>query len=905
MRITNKFNGYSADNRRLYFLDMGGGGGGGGGTTTATTYSSNVPEYAKQPFMEMIGKAEALTQAPYQAYTGERVAQFSPLQQQAYGAAAGQQVAGQLAPATGLAMGAGLGGLSQQSFIQPGTAGAYMSPFMEQALMPQITAAQKQSRLAGQQQAAEAVGRGAFGGTRDAIMRAEREKSLMGQIGDIRAKGYQTAFEQAQNQFNQEQAQRLQGLQLAGQAAGTLGTLGQQQFGQQMGITEQQSQLGAQQRQAMQDILNQRYSDFQAQRDYPYQQIGFMSDLLRGAGGSTRTVYPGASPLQTMAGLGTAAYGLSGMGKMFGAAEGGEVPYASGGITGLLSDQQLAQQAQKPQTPMMGMAAQQEMAERSALRAASAPQEKREYTEEELIAMYKQAIQSGDVELAQNIAAALEEKRTAEESGIAALPVEEGEYADGGIIGFQSGGQARTSGQRMLRNIRDFSEEVSEDPYSYVPWDITGSLRGATDMIGRGVEAVRGIKAGPEVSYQADPNTPSIYAPREEWARYRGQQTEEKQQAARAEQPPVTAGARPDDPSMLAQRYPAPAAVKGDVVTGVGAPKVRGNVTTGIGVPASQSVAFKDGVSPAERYRQELVAAGFDPSAVKVEQRNALAELNAARRAQAQKGLTDYEKMVEGLGTYGKEQEARAKQGLEALAGEQEQAKYMGFLQAGLSILGADPSRGALAAIAQGGIAGLGKYQGDMKELKKNRSELLNKLDRIDEMRRKEAFATGETKLRYQDAINKAEVDAAKDTQTMLQGFGNIDFGVAQGITKAIQHERDQQRADDRAARSEAAALQRTKMQIEATKERIKDKSVAGLSQMRMILTKSIRDLTEKQESGIPLEDDEKELLRQSQADLRQVLSALATRSNVPLATPAAGGKVAGTPQLPAGYKPD
>jgi hypothetical protein len=321
MRIPSKFEGYSRDGIRLAHIDFGGGGGGGGGNTTATTYSSNVPEYAKQPFMEMIGKAEALTQAPYQAYTGERVAQFSPLQQQAYNAAGQQQVAGQLAPASNLALGAGLGGLAQQTFRAPGTAMSYMSPFMENALAPQINAAQRQSRMAGQQQAAEAVGRGAFGGTRDALMRAEREKNLMGQIGDIRAKGYQTAFEQAQNQFNQEQAQRFQGLGLAGQAAGTLGQLGQQQFGQQMGITEQQAQLGGQQRQAVQDILNQRYSDFQAQRDYPYQQIGFLSDLLRGAGGSTRTVYPGASPVSQLAGLGGAMYAGS---KLF--AKGGEVP---------------------------------------------------------------------------------------------------------------------------------------------------------------------------------------------------------------------------------------------------------------------------------------------------------------------------------------------------------------------------------------------------------------------------------------------------------------------------------------------------------------------------------------------------------------------------------------------------
>ena len=63
------------------------GGGGGGGTTTSTQYTSNLPEYAKPYFEDVMGRAQSASLTPYQQYTGERVAGFSPTQ------AAGQQLA--------------------------------------------------------------------------------------------------------------------------------------------------------------------------------------------------------------------------------------------------------------------------------------------------------------------------------------------------------------------------------------------------------------------------------------------------------------------------------------------------------------------------------------------------------------------------------------------------------------------------------------------------------------------------------------------------------------------------------------------------------------------------------------------------------------------------------------------
>ena len=60
--------------------------------------------------------------------------------------------------------------------------------------------------------------------------------------------------------------------------------------------------------------MDQDYGDFQRQQQYDYQQLGFMSDLLRGApmGNMTTSLYSAPpSALSTAAGLATPGYGLS------------------------------------------------------------------------------------------------------------------------------------------------------------------------------------------------------------------------------------------------------------------------------------------------------------------------------------------------------------------------------------------------------------------------------------------------------------------------------------------------------------------------------------------------------------------------------------------------------------------
>jgi len=133
--------------------------------------------------------------------------------------------------------------VATKSFTDRSTAESYMSPYMQRVVDAQQQEAQRESDIAGQAQQAQAARSGAFGGSRDSIMRAEAARNLATQKGNIQAQGLQSAFQQAQQQFNAEQGIGLQG-QVANQQAGL--TVGQQNLGAQLGIQQLGTQTGTQ-----------------------------------------------------------------------------------------------------------------------------------------------------------------------------------------------------------------------------------------------------------------------------------------------------------------------------------------------------------------------------------------------------------------------------------------------------------------------------------------------------------------------------------------------------------------------------------------------------------------------------------------------------------------------------------
>jgi len=310
--------------------------------------TTTIPDYAKPYVEELLGSAQGLTdinQNPYMQYMGDRVAQFTPLQQQSYENAGLMQTAPQLQDASAMAGQAGLGALNTQYTFDPYKAQQftgqavqdYMNPYMQNVVERQQQDAQRQAQIAGQAQQAQAARSGAFGGSGDYLMRSQAAGNLARQKGDIQAQGLNNAYTQAMNQFNTSQGQNqaaaqlnaqqqqfgaglgLQGLQTANQAASNLANIGQTQYGQNMGILGMQNQFGGQQQQQVQNVLNNQYGDFLSAQNHPYKQLGFMSDMLRGLPltQQSQSMYGQApSMVQQVAGLGIT-------GKALGAFAGG------------------------------------------------------------------------------------------------------------------------------------------------------------------------------------------------------------------------------------------------------------------------------------------------------------------------------------------------------------------------------------------------------------------------------------------------------------------------------------------------------------------------------------------------------------------------------------------------------
>lgn len=310
--------------------------GGGGSNTGGGTSVTDLPEWARGYAKDTLAKGAALTdinQNKYQTYGGDRTAGFSPLQTKAMQGAADMQT-------------------GPEAF-QKGVTG-YMNPYIEQALKPQIAEANRGYDVSGQKQAGQATQAGAFGGGRDSIMRAENERNRNMGIQNIVGQGYNTAFNNAQNQYNTG-------------------------FNQNIMTNQLQNQYGAMQQNQAQKGLDIGYQDFQNQQNYPYKQIGFMSDLLRGmpmGQSTTKSMYePTPGVAQQVGAAGAGAYGLS---KLM--ADGG-MAYADGGsvdspdnvaaIVHTLSDEDLqkamqAAQARGDQEQLM--AVQNEMGMRASLK---------------------------------------------------------------------------------------------------------------------------------------------------------------------------------------------------------------------------------------------------------------------------------------------------------------------------------------------------------------------------------------------------------------------------------------------------------------------------------------------------------------------------------------------------------
>jgi len=255
---------------------------------------------------------------------------------------------------------AGIGGIKGAAgAYDPTRAKAFMNPYQQGVTQEALKEMRRQADIGTQKQAAAAVQAGAFGGTREGVQRAEYERGvqdLMSQrIMQDYANNYQQAQAASQQAFENQQARQLAGGQALGQAgmqyadlgkgigaltasqvegdiakSQALGTLGAQMggLGTQYGALGQATQqlgaadagllagLGGLERQVAQAQLDAMRQTQVQEAMQPFQRLGFVSDIYRGAPTTqmalTAESAPSASPMQTAVGLGVGSLATAG-----------------------------------------------------------------------------------------------------------------------------------------------------------------------------------------------------------------------------------------------------------------------------------------------------------------------------------------------------------------------------------------------------------------------------------------------------------------------------------------------------------------------------------------------------------------------------------------------------------------
>jgi len=221
-----------------------------------TGTESSLSNWAGDYVTNMLGKGQALSETPYQAYTGPLTAGASGLQNQAF-----QGVAGLTLPTN-------MGAFTPQSFTAQGTAQQYMNPYIQASLDPQLNEARRQAEISRLGDAARLSKAGAYGGSRQAIMESELNRNLMQKQADITGIGYNTAYDKAAQQFNIEQGRGLEAQTAANQYG--LSALGRQ------------ADLGAVQRGIEGEGIAADYGQFKEERDFPFKQVQYQQSLLQG-----------------------------------------------------------------------------------------------------------------------------------------------------------------------------------------------------------------------------------------------------------------------------------------------------------------------------------------------------------------------------------------------------------------------------------------------------------------------------------------------------------------------------------------------------------------------------------------------------------------------------------------------
>lgn len=288
-----------------------------------TTTSTAPPPEVMAAYRRLLERAEPLADTPYQEYTGDRIADFTPDQLQAF---------------QGVRDAQGLARPYIDQATQYATMGAdpisgaaianYQNPYQQQVIDATMADFNAQNARQLSEVRGNAAARGALGGNRVAVAEAlaseQQNRTQAPILANLRSQGWQSALGAAQADRN-----------AAAQAAYTFGNLGNQSLSTSLTGANALYGMGSQQQALDQAGLNVPYEYFQERRAYPFQTTSWLSGITSGLGsqmGGTSTTQQPAPSLwnSILGGVATLGGGYLASGGRFGFASGGVV---SNGLT--------------------------------------------------------------------------------------------------------------------------------------------------------------------------------------------------------------------------------------------------------------------------------------------------------------------------------------------------------------------------------------------------------------------------------------------------------------------------------------------------------------------------------------------------------------------------------------------
>ena len=249
----------------------------GGGSQQTSSTAVDPAQMAM--YQDLYGRAKGIAQQPFVPYTGSRVAGFNPDQLRQFEATRGmfesgqqydpitglqglaQQGAPTIGPITGYQgatigdvqgpQAAQIGGVQSPQFqsLLSQDIGAYQSPYQQQVIDQSMADIQRQADISRGQAQSRAIGAGAFGGSRSALLEGESQRPFIEQMARTAAGLRESGFQQAQ-QAAQSDIARQQQLGVFGAEQQQQRALEQARLGQQAGLTGFEAQQQRAMRQA-------------------------------------------------------------------------------------------------------------------------------------------------------------------------------------------------------------------------------------------------------------------------------------------------------------------------------------------------------------------------------------------------------------------------------------------------------------------------------------------------------------------------------------------------------------------------------------------------------------------------------------------------------------------------------